>query len=110
MGSTIDLDTLRATIELIRKDINSLPDDTIAVREKWREKIAILSKGLLDQFSPSTATALRNEISPLMQWIYTRDHSDAYGFDLLATSAQIELLRDSGRMADYRDQLHDRVS
>jgi len=105
-----DLDALAATVELIRKDINTLPDDTIAVREKWKEKTAILANGVLDQFAPSTVAALRNEIAPLMQWIYTRDHSDAYSFDLLATNAQIELLRNSGRIADYRDKIQDRVA
>ena len=105
-----DLDTVSSTVELIRKDINSLHDDTIAVREKWKEKTAILARGGLDRFAPATVAALRNEIAPLMQWIYTRDHSDAYSFDLLATSAQIELLRDSGRLDDFRDQIQDRVA
>lgn len=105
-----DLDTVSATVELIRKDINTLPDDTIAVREKWKEKTAILAKGVMDQLAPSTVAALRNEIAPLMQWIYTRDHSDAYGFDLLVTNAQIELLRGSGRLVDFRDQIQDRVA
>jgi type I restriction enzyme R subunit len=106
----VELDTVSAAVELIRKDINALPDNTIAVREKWKEKAAILGKGVLDQFAPPTVTVLRNDIAPLMQWIYTRDHSDAYRFDLLTTQAQIELLRDSGRMADYRDQIQDRAA
>jgi type I restriction enzyme R subunit len=105
-----DLDTLSQTVELIRKDINSLPDDTIAVKEKWKEKNSMLAKGVLDQFAPTTVASLRNDIAPLMQWVYTRDHSDAYGFDLLVTNAQIELLRDSGRFADLRDQIQDRVA
>jgi len=105
-----DLATVQATVELIKKDINSLPDDTIAVKEKWKEKTAILAKGVLDQFAPTTVTPLRNAIAPLMQWIYTKDHSDAYGFDLLVTNAQIELLRDSGRFADHKDQIYDKIS
>ena len=105
-----ELDTLRETVELIRKDINSLPDETIAVREKWREKNSILAKGVLDQFAPATVATLRNDIAPLMQWVYTRDHSDAYGFDLLITNAQLELLRQSGRFDDFRDQIKDQVS
>lgn len=105
-----DFDTLRDTVELIRKDINSLPDDTIAVREKWKEKNTMLGKGMLDQFAPATVTALRNDIAPLMQWVYTRDHGDAYAFDLLTTNAQNELLRQSSRFVDYRDQIQDKVS
>ena len=105
-----ELDILRNTAELIRKDINSLPDETIAVREKWKEKNTVLAKGVLDQFAPATVIALRSDIAPLMQWVYTRDHSDAYGFDLLVTNAQLELLRQSGRFDDFRDKLQDRVS
>jgi type I restriction enzyme, R subunit len=105
-----ELDCLRATVELIRKDINSLPDNTIAVREKWKEKNTMLAKGVLGQFSPATIAALRSDIAPLMQWVYTRDHSDTYGFDLLATSAQLEFLRQSGRFADFRDRIQDTVS
>jgi len=105
-----ELKTVRDTVELIKKDINALPDETIAVREKWREKNTLLAKGVLDQFAPATVATLRNDIAPLMQWIDIRDHSEAYVFDLLVTNAQIELLRESGRLADYRDQIQDRVS
>lgn len=104
-----ELDTLHETTELIRKDINSLPDESIAVREKWKEKNTVLAKGVLDQFAPVTVTVLRFDIAPLMQWIYTRDHSDAYGFDLLVTNAQLELLRGSGRLDDFKDKIQDRV-
>ena len=104
-----ELNTLRDTVALIRKDINALPEDTIAVREKWKEKTAILARGVLEPFAPGTVAMLRNDMAPLMQWIYTRDHGDAYGFDLLVTNAQIELLRDSGRFADTKDQIRDRV-
>lgn len=104
-----DLDTLNATVELIRKDINALPDNTIAVQEKRKEKNAVIAKGVLEEFAPPTVAALRADIAPLMQWVYIRDHSDAYGFDLLTTNAQIELLRNSVRLADFRDQILDRV-
>ena len=105
-----DLDTLHDTAELISKDIHSLPDESIAVREKWKEKITVLAKGVLDQFAPVTVTSLRNDIAPLMQWVYTRDHSDAYGFDLDVTNAQLELLRGSGRLTDFKDKIQNRVN
>ena len=108
--SKAEIDAHKQTVALIRDDINSLPDDTIAVREKWKEKNTVLAKGVLDQFAPATVTCLRGDIAPLMQWVYTRDHSDAYAFDLLVTSAQIELLRQSGRFADFRDKIQDQVS
>jgi type I restriction enzyme R subunit len=104
-----ELESLRATTELIRKDINSLPNNTIAVREKWREKNMVLAEGVLEQFALATVAVLKNEIAPLMQWVYTRDHSDAYAFDLLATNAQIEILRQSGCLDDYRDKIQEKV-
>ncbi|MDM8536038.1 DEAD/DEAH box helicase family protein [Desulfobacterales bacterium HSG17] len=108
--SKADLDTVRQTVELIRKDINSLPDNTIAVKEKWKEKNGMLVKGVLDQFAPVTVTTLKSDIAPLMQWVYTRDHSDAYSFDLLVTSAQNERLRQSGRFEDFKDQIQNMVT
>ena len=105
-----ELDIVHATVDLIRKDLNALPNDTIAVREKWRARSSLLAEGALDQFAPATVAALRNDMAPLMQWVYTRDHGDAYAFDLLATNAQAELLRHSGRFADYKDQIQDRVN
>ena len=108
--SKAELDIVHETVELIRKDINSLPDNTIAVREKWKEKTSLLVKGVLDQFAPVTVTALRTDIAPLMQWVYTRDHSDAYSFDLLVTNAQNELLRQSGRFDDFKDQIQNMVT
>ncbi len=108
--SKAEIGILQQTVTLIRADINALPDDTIAVREKWREKAAILSKGVLEQFAPVTLASLRNDIAPLMQWVPIRDHVDAYSFDLLVTNAQLECLRQSGRLADFKDMIQDRVN
>lgn len=108
--SKAEVDSLKNTVILIRADINSLPDESISVREKWREKSSVLANGILDQFAPVTVTCLRGDIAPLMQWIYTRDHAEAYTFDLLVTGAQIELLRESGRFADFRDKIKEKVS
>lgn len=105
-----EMDILQQTVRLIKGDINSLPDDTIAVREKWKEKSAMLNKGVLDQFAPTTIAALRADIAPLMQWVYTRDHGDAYNFDLLVTNAQTELLRQSGRLLDFKDKIQEKVN
>jgi type I restriction enzyme R subunit len=101
---------MEETVELIRKDIHSIPEDTIAVREKWQSRTVVLSEGILDQFAPSSVAILRGDIAPLMQWVYIKDHSDAYSFDLLVTNAQLELLRQSGRFDDFRDQIQDRVA
>ena len=105
-----ETDILQKVVKLIREDINRLPDESIAVREKWKEKNSMLVKGVLEHFAPSTVICLRNDIAPLMQWIYTREHADAYSFDLLVTIAQFEWLRQSGRFVDYQDKIQERVS
>lgn len=105
-----ELDILHQATQLIRADINALPDETIAVREKWKDKAAVLAQGVLEQFAPATIAALRNDIAPLMQWVPIRDHADAYSFDLLVTNAQLECLRQSGRLADFKDMIQDRVN
>lgn len=62
-----DLDILQKTAVLVRADINTLPDDIIAVREKWKKKNTALAKGVLEQFAPATVAILRSDIAPLMQ-------------------------------------------
>ena len=105
-----DQETLERTNALIRADVNSLPDGTISVREKWKEKSRVLAEGALDHLPPDKVESLRNDIAPLMQWVYTRDHGDAYRFDLLVTEAQRELIRQSGRFADFKDKIQDQVN
>lgn len=90
---------------LIGKDLNSLPDKTIAVREKWRQKAELARPGVVEQFAPATVAALRNDMAPLMQWINLQGYVDAYDFDLLVTQMQIELLRASGRFEDFKTRL-----
>lgn len=97
-------------ILLIGHDLNSLPERTIAVRERWKEKRSVSRTEVLDQFSPATVAMLRNDMAPLMQWIKLTGPADAYLFDLLVTQMQIELLRDSGRFADQKDRFLNWVS
>jgi len=101
---------MQKVIKLIRADINDLPNESIAVKEKWKEKSSVLVQGILEQFAPTTVLCLRQDIAPLMQWVYIRDHADAYSFDLLVTNAQLEWLRQSGRFADCQDKIQDRVN
>ena len=49
-------------------------------------------------------------MAPLMQWADIRGQTAAYRFDLLMTDLQIELLKKSGRLDDYKSQLLDQVS
>ncbi|WP_198419515.1 DEAD/DEAH box helicase family protein [Geomonas oryzae] len=91
--------------ELIGKDLASLPEQTIAVRERWKEKRSVSRPEILTQFAPATVRVLRDDMAPLMQWVYIQDHTDAYDFDLLVTTMQTALLKNSGRFDDFKGQL-----
>jgi len=60
---------------------------------------------ILNHFAPATVQVLKNDMAPLMQWVYIRDHVDAYEFDLLVTIMQTELLNGSSRFDDFKDRL-----
>ncbi|MCA3296583.1 MAG: DEAD/DEAH box helicase family protein [Roseomonas sp.] len=97
-------------IELIAKDIEALPEDSVSVREKWREKRAVAVPATLNAFAPATVAMLRQVIAPLMQWRNVRGLSDAYALDLLMARAQIAVLRKSADVADLKIDLLDRLS
>lgn len=99
-----------AIIELIAQDINALPEESIAVREKWKEKRALSRLQVLKAFAPATVARLRQEIAPLMQWRNIRGFSDALAFDLLIARIQITVLRGSGEIADLKIELLDRLA
>lgn len=105
-----DLDTFRSTVELIRQDINALPEESISVRERWREKRRLADKATLEQFAPATVQALRDDIAPLMQWRPVRGLSEAYDFDLLIAKAQKALLEQSAAFDDLKGDLLNRVA
>jgi len=85
--------------------INGLNDNTIAVRDKWRERAQVSNEAVIKQFSPATVVALENEIAPLMKWLDIRGHADAYEFDLLITSMQLAKLRKETRYEDLLGSL-----
>ena len=97
-------------IELIAKDIAALPEESIAVREKWKEKRSLSQQPTLKALSPATTALLRQEIAPLMQWCNIRNRTDAYAFDLLIARMQNALLRGSGQLADLKVELMDRLA
>jgi len=105
-----DLDSFTQTVALIGKDLNSLPDKTIAVREKWKERALVSRPETLNQFAPATAVVLRNEMAQLMQWVKLSGKVDAWHHDLLMTRMQLELLRKTGGFDDLKDRLLDLVA
>ena len=104
-----ELDAFKVAIKVIREDIASLPEESIPVREKWREIRTAAEPARLDAFDPTTVALLRRDVAPLMQWVVVRGKADAYTLDLLVARMQSELLRKSGRLQDLKDDLLFRV-
>lgn len=96
-------------VELIRQDIEALPEETVAVRERWREKRAASVSSTLKAFQPATVGLLRQTIAPLMQWRNIRGRRDAHEFDLQIARAQVAVLRKSAVLADIRVEIRDRL-
>nr|WP_321265401.1 DEAD/DEAH box helicase family protein [uncultured Sulfurimonas sp.] len=105
-----ELDSFNNTVKLLEQDVNSLPADSIAVREKWQEVLTIQQQGVIERFDPMTVQALRAEISPLTQWINIRGQSDAYGFDLLMTQMQTALIQQTQAFEGLKGDLLNAVN
>ena len=88
-----ELKVFNTIIDLIERDIQALPEESIAVREKWKEKRALSAPELLKAFAPATVARLRQEIAPLMQWRNIRGLGDALALDLLIARMQLAALR-----------------
>lgn len=103
-------ETLEYAVELISRDISSLPEDSIAVKEKWREKKSVENRSVLEKFSASTRSILVNDISPLMQWRNTDGEEAAYKFDLYVAETQSAILNKSAELGNCRDKIVEEVS
>ena len=105
-----DNGTFETAIQLISKDLKALPEDSVSVREKWREKRAVSAPATLNDFAPATVAMLRQVIAPLMQWRNIRGYSDAHVLDLLIARIQVAVLKNSGAVSDLKIELLDRLS
>jgi type I restriction enzyme R subunit len=104
------VEAFNSVVRLISADITSLPDDTIAVKEKWMQKQGVLHPAVLEQWAPSTVDVLRREIAPLMQWVDLYGATAAHRFDLLITQMQVALLRGAASFDDLKAELLNRVA
>ena len=105
-----EVDIFDEIIDLIAKDIEALPEDSVSVREKWREKRTVAVPATLKAFAPATVAMLRQVIAPLMQWRNVRGSSDAYALDLVMARAQVAVMRQSADLDDLKIDLLDRLS
>lgn len=95
---------------LLREDVASLPENTIAVRDKWREVKVLLQPGVISRFDASTKATLQNDIAPLMQWRNLNRQDAAYRFDLLLARLQDACLRKSSQFEDLKADLLNQIS
>lgn len=95
---------------LLKEDLERLSEETISVREKWREKRTLSRLEVLTRFDPATEQALRRHMAPLMQWADIRGQIEAYRFDLLVSELEIARLKKTGRWKDLKSQVVDQVS
>lgn len=102
---TSDFDGFEIAHTLLEQDVNALPEDTIAVREKWREVKAMQQAGVIKGFQAATLSVLRGTIAPLMQWRNVAGKEAAYRFDLVATRLCVALLRKSAEFEDRKADL-----
>ncbi len=95
-------DAFELAIDLIAKDIADLPNNTIAIKEKWKQIKAVGNPDRLHQFEAATKDMLLHEIAPLMQWRNISGNEAAHKFDLLFCRLQIEHLKESSSFADLK--------
>jgi len=98
-------DGMEIATGLLYEDVNSLPDKTFAVRDKWREVKTVQNDGVIKAFQPNTRVILKNDIAPLLQWRDISGHQIAYRFDRLCCMLQIDMLKQSSRFHDLRDMM-----
>lgn len=97
-----EIPTFDIAAELLTKDVADLPDDTISVKEKYKEVNTARDPQVIKQFDPATVAMLRQDIAPLMQWRSITGDSDAYKFDLLMCRMETELLQGTPRFEDFK--------
>jgi type I restriction enzyme R subunit len=100
-----DLVALDIAMKLLGKDIADLPEKTIAVKEKWKQVQVAQNELAHKQYQPATRAVLLQDIAPLMQWRDADGDVSAFALDNLIAKMQVELLRQSGRFIDLKDEL-----
>ncbi len=91
-------------IELLRADINDLPDDSIAVRRELRSVHQLQQTSLLQDFNAKTQHLLEATISPLMSARVLRD-KHATAFDRLVAGIQRCMVEQASCFEDGKSEL-----
>ncbi len=91
-------------VDLLRADINDLPDTSIAVKRELRVVHQLQQTDLLKTLDAKTQHVLANTVAPLMSTRILRD-KHAIAFDKLIASIQHCLVEQASCFDDGRDQL-----
>lgn len=105
-----EMDVFETVIKLIQQDIAELPESSIAIKDKWREKRTVEPLPVLTEFAPATVQTLRRDIAPLMQWINLRGRVEAKAFDVLCTRYQIAHIAESALKNDLRGKIQNEAA
>lgn len=97
-------------IALVREMILALPDDSLAVREKFQQKSLALQGGVLERFKADDISAIKRELAPLMRQIDIKSEQDAWAFDELVADLQTEAAAGSALAADLWEEVFRRLS
>ncbi len=87
-----ELSSFKGMVKLIKQDIDSLDDNSIAIKDNWRVKQQLSSLDVLEQFAPTTLNGLMDTMAPLMQWRNIQGQSEAIKLDLEIVNVQYALL------------------
>jgi type I restriction enzyme R subunit len=111
-----DSDAFRGAIKVLREDIASLPEESIPVREKWKEVRVAIAPGKLEGFEPELVALLKGDIASLMQWVNIRGHAEAYGLTpekglivIIATGVEQQVPPDAAHVAQQRRELKQKM-
>jgi len=96
-------------IEQLSEMINQLPENSISVKEKWKEKRYFAKKENLDFSKADTEVRLKADLAKLMQWIDIQGHSSEYRFDNLVTDIEKSLLQKTP-CDDLQQKMIDKVA
>lgn len=104
-----EMEIFADVIPQIKADIDSLNDQTIAVREKWKLKAQLSEEKRLMQMAPDTKALLFDEMAPLMQWKKTTGESEALRLDLQFLQLQLTKLQQPSKVELEAPPILDKV-
>jgi type I restriction enzyme R subunit len=106
-----NLEVFELMTTLIEEDVRSLPEDSIAIKEKWRQVKIVKQPGVIKQFDATIVNSLYMEIAGLMQWRgLLKGSEDAYRFDYVVCQLQKSKLNGDSSFNDFKDIICEQIA